>query len=118
MIQIEGILETFHQGFGFIRTERDGDVFVDSAFISAYDLKNNDFIIGEAEKDREGRSEFILKKITSVNRIHVEEIDIAKVQRELQEKKKPRTGRARAGILEVMEKGFGFFKTGKLLVRR
>ncbi|WP_277820793.1 transcription termination factor Rho [Dubosiella muris] len=109
MIQIEGILETFHQGFGFIRTERDGDVFVDSAFISAYDLKNNDFIIGEAEKDREGRSEFILKKITSVNRIHVEEIDIAKVQRELQEKKNRERAGA-SGILEVMEKGFGFLR--------
>lgn len=62
MKPIEGILETFHQGFGFIRTESDGDVFVDSAFIAAYQLKNNDFIIGEAETDKEGRSQYILKR--------------------------------------------------------
>ncbi|MCI9040705.1 transcription termination factor Rho [Dubosiella newyorkensis] len=109
MKPIEGILETFHQGFGFIRTESDGDVFVDSAFIAAYQLKNNDFIIGEAETDKEGRSQYILKKIESVNRIHVEEIDISKVQKELMEKRDRERKQAR-GVLEVMEKGFGFLR--------
>ena len=113
MIQIEGMLETFHQGFGFIRTDL-GDVFTDSAFISAYNLSNHDYIVGEAEKDPEGRSEFILKKITSVNRIHVEQIDIAKAQRELQEKKN-RERTSATGILEVMEKGFGFLRQDNYL---
>lgn len=113
MIQIEGMLETFHQGFGFIRTDL-GDVFTDSTFISAYNLSNHDYIVGEAEKDPEGRSEFILKKITSVNRIHVEQIDIAKAQRELQEKKN-RERTSATGILEVMEKGFGFLRQDNYL---
>ncbi|EOS59540.1 transcription termination factor Rho [Firmicutes bacterium M10-2] len=108
MIQIEGTLETFHQGFGFIRTE-EGDVFTDSAFIVAYHLKNHDYIVGEAEMDPEGRSKFILKQITSVNRIHVEQIDIAKAQKELQEKKNREREHAH-GILEVMDKGFGFLR--------
>lgn len=109
MKPIEGILETFHQGFGFLRTEADGDVFVDSAFITAYTLKNNDFIVGEAETDKEGRSQYILRKIDSVNRIHVPEVDIAQVQKEMQEKKNLERKTAK-GVLEVIDKGFGFLR--------
>lgn len=107
MIKIEGILETFHQGFGFIRTEKDGDVFVDSAYIPAYNLKNNDFIIGEADKDPHGRSELVLKRIESVNRIHVEEVDLAEVQKELAEAKRKSLQEA-DGVLEILDKGYGF----------
>lgn len=114
MIKIEGILETFHQGFGFIRTENDGDVFVDSAYIPAYNLKNNDFIIGEADKDPHGRSELVLKKIESVNRIHVEEVDLAQVQKELQEAKRKSLQEA-DGVLEILEKGYGFLRTQNYL---
>jgi transcription termination factor Rho len=72
-LEVEGVLERFQEGFGFLRSRSydyvasPDDIYVSPAQIKRFHLRTGDTVKGVIRQPREGEKYFALLKVTTVN---------------------------------------------------
>ena len=77
-IEVEGILETLPDGYGFLRTKgylpSEGDVYVGTSLIRRNNLRKGDYVKGQTRPTRENEKFAALQTIATVNGKPLEEL--------------------------------------------